>query len=245
MAAAKTGAAKTGAGTWRSRIKDWHDSSREPGLTALLIVETALIFLIIPLTGMGLLPQWFLQVMFAALIISILAVTWHSHAATIAVLVSVGLSAGGTLLWREDPTPLTDWLSAGGRLLAIVALSVVIARVVFGSGRVTFHRVQGAVLLYLNFELFFFTLYRLTSLLSPNAFAGLPPLGGEFGSGAALLYFSFSTLTTVGYGDIVPVHPLARNLANLEAVIGQLYPATLLARLVSLELEHRRQSRGS
>jgi hypothetical protein len=48
-----------------------------------------------------------------------------------------------------------------------------------------------------------------------------------------------ATLTTVGYGDIVPVHPLARSLSNLEAVIGQLYPATLLARLVTLELEDR------
>ncbi len=209
-----------------------------------MVLETALIFLIILLTGMGLLPQWVLQAVFAALIISILAVTWHSHTATIAVLASVAVSLISTLLWREDPTPLTDWLSAGGRLVAITALSIVIGRVVFGSGRVTIHRVQGAILLYLNFGLFFFTIYRLMSLLSADAFGGLPPLGKEFGSGAALLYFSFSTLTTVGYGDIVPLHPLARNLANLEAVIGQLYPATLLARLVGLELEHRRQSRS-
>ena len=79
----------------------------------------------------------------------------------------------------------------------------------------------------------------------PNSFSNLPPIGAEHGSGAALLYFSFSTLTTLGYGDIVPLHPLARNLANLEAVIGQLYPATLLARLVSLEIEHRRQARSN
>jgi Ion channel len=237
-------AARPVSGSWRTRIKHWHESSREPGLTALLVLETGLIFLIIPLTGMGLLPQWVGQAVFAALVISVLAVTWHSHTATIAVLVAVGLSAGGTSLWREHPTPLTDWLSAGGRLIAITALSIVIGRVVFGSGRVTFHRVQGAVLLYLNFGLFFFTLYRLLSLLTPDAFGGLPPIGQEFGSGAALLYFSFSTLTTVGYGDIVPLHPLARNLANLEAIIGQLYPATLLARLVSLEIEHRRQPKS-
>jgi hypothetical protein len=59
-----------------------------------------------------------------------------------------------------------------------------------------------------------------------------------------LLYFSFSTLTTAGFGDITPLNPLARNLANLESVIGQLFPATLLARLVSLELEHRRQAKS-
>ncbi len=54
-----------------------------------------------------------------------------------------------------------------------------------------------------------------------------------------LIYFSFVTLTSIGYGDIVPVHPFARALANVEAIIGQLYPATLLARLVTLELEGR------
>jgi voltage-gated potassium channel Kch len=109
---------------------------------------------------------------------------------------------------------------------------------------VTWHRVQGAIVLYMNFALFFFTLYRFLDTLVPDAFHGLPQSGAEHGSGAALLYFSFSTLTTVGYGDITPVYPLARNLANLEAVIGQLFPATLLARLVSLEIEHRRQSKS-
>jgi hypothetical protein len=56
-----------------------------------------------------------------------------------------------------------------------------------------------------------------------------------------ILYFSFTTLTTTGFGDITPMHPFARSLTNLEAVIGQLYPATILARLVTLELEHRRR----
>jgi hypothetical protein len=56
----------------------------------------------------------------------------------------------------------------------------------------------------------------------------------------AITYFSLSALTTAGFGDIVPMHPFARSLANLEAIIGQLYPATLLARIVTLELAHRR-----
>ncbi|HXB77134.1 MAG TPA: potassium channel family protein [Bradyrhizobium sp.] len=59
---------------------------------------------------------------------------------------------------------------------------------------------------------------------------------------ANLIYFSFVTLTSVGYGDIIPLHPVARSLANIESIIGQLYPATLLARLVTLELEHRHRS---
>ena len=58
--------------------------------------------------------------------------------------------------------------------------------------------------------------------------------------GDALLTSRFVTLTLTGYGDIIPVHPVARSLCNVETIIGQLYPATLLARLVTLELAHRR-----
>jgi hypothetical protein len=52
-----------------------------------------------------------------------------------------------------------------------------------------------------------------------------------------LIYFSFVTLTTVGYGDVTPVHPLARSLALMEGLTGQLYPAILLARLVTLHAQ--------
>jgi voltage-gated potassium channel Kch len=54
-----------------------------------------------------------------------------------------------------------------------------------------------------------------------------------------MLYFSLTTLTTTGYGDIVPVDPFARSLANLESLIGQFYLAITVARLVTLEMEHR------
>jgi hypothetical protein len=53
---------------------------------------------------------------------------------------------------------------------------------------------------------------------------------------SSLFYLSFVTLTSTGYGDIIPVHPLARSLCNIESIVGQLYPAMILARLVTLEL---------
>ena len=55
-----------------------------------------------------------------------------------------------------------------------------------------------------------------------------------------MLYFSITTLTTTGYGDIVAVDPFARSLANLESVLGLFYLGITVARLVILELEHRR-----
>ena len=54
-----------------------------------------------------------------------------------------------------------------------------------------------------------------------------------------LVYFSFVTLTTTGYGDFTPVNPVARALSNLESLVGQLYPVVLIARLVAMELQFR------
>ena len=106
---------------------------------------------------------------------------------------------------------------------------------VFRRGRVTYHRIIGAILLYLLIAVGFATLFTFVGLLLPDAFKGM-----TFDDNPALansvFYLSFVTLTSTGYGDIVPLNPIARSLCNLESVIGQLYPATLLARLVTLEL---------
>jgi hypothetical protein len=118
-----------------------------------------------------------------------------------------------------------------------ITLGWVVARATFAPGRVTYHRVMGAVLLYLTIAVAFAALFSFVGTLVPKAFFGMsvedsPALASQ------IIYFSFATLTTTGYGDIHPVHPLARSLCNLEAVFGQLYPATLLARLVTLETAH-------
>ena len=61
-------------------------------------------------------------------------------------------------------------------------------------------------------------------------------------AGSALLHFSFTTLTTVGYGSISPMSDMARMLSDIEALIAQLYLAVVVARLVSLQIEHSRKS---
>ena len=76
----------------------------------------------------------------------------------------------------------------------------------------------------------FVALFTFVGLLIPKAFSGMlfedsPALASN------VIYFSFVTLTSTGYRDIFPVHPVARSLCNFETILGQLYPATLLARL--------------
>jgi hypothetical protein len=127
------------------------------------------------------------------------------------------------------------------------AVTVLVARHVFGPGRVTAHRVRGAILVYLNVAALFAILYGAIAMRFPGAIA--LTTGGSLttepgGQTAALTYFSLTTITTTGFGDLAPVAPLARSLANLESVIGQLFPATLLARIVALHIAHQGDGRA-
>jgi len=89
--------------------------------------------------------------------------------------------------------------------------------------------------LYLLIAVAFAALFLLVGLTDHGAIKGIT-FEDDQSVAAALFYMSFVTLTSTGYGDIIPIHPFARSLCNIESVIGQLYPATLLARLVTLEL---------
>jgi Ion channel len=81
----------------------------------------------------------------------------------------------------------------------------------------------------------FATLFAIVGLSIPDSVKGIA-FEDDAALASSLFYLSFVTLTSTGYGDIVAVHPLARSLCNIESIIGQLYPATILARLVTLEL---------
>jgi len=129
-------------------------------------------------------------------------------------------------------------LLAVGWLVLSITLGVVVARAVFASGEISYHRIVGAILLYILIALAFVALYLMVGLIWPDAlknvvFEDTPELTSQ------LIYYSCSTLTTLGYGDIVPLNPFARSLANLEAFFGQLYPAILIGRLVTLQMQER------
>jgi len=137
------------------------------------------------------------------------------------------------------------WLIVGDTLFtlaSLVALILIVFRQVSEEGPVSGHRVRGAIALYLLIAVLFAFLYGLTEELVPGAFAMSASPGGAT-RGETFYYFSIVTLTTVGFGDITAVHPFVRSLVMLEALTGQLYPAILLARLVTLQLETRRGSR--
>jgi hypothetical protein len=129
-------------------------------------------------------------------------------------------------------TPRTTEINDSIVLFSLGVLCIAIGIRVFGAGRVTLDRVLGAVALYTLIGVVWAEAYQLVSVHSRGSFTGLQ-LPDPFDR-STWIYFSFVTLTTVGYGDIAPVAHVAKSLAIFEALIGQLYPAIVLARLVSL-----------
>jgi ion channel len=201
-------------------------------LTALTILLPLLLFVVAPLQANGVISGTLFGIMFGLMLIPAIVMLSDDRMAVGAILIALILVFVAAV---RQGTLLDRYLDAVAWLITGLTLSVVVARAVFARGRVTFHRVIGGVLLYLTIVV---ALFGFLVLLVPNPLSNLGTLQGNLGIGN-LIYFSFVTLTTIGYGDVVPLHPYARGLANVEAIIGQLYPATLLARLVTLELSVR------
>jgi MFS family permease len=214
----------------------------DPLLTALTIMLAVLMFVVGPAQAAGLVAAHNFGILFGLLLIAAVFIVSGSGVALAAILVALALIAVTTVLRLRHHSVIDIYLDAAAWLIAGLTLTIVVARAVFAPGKVTLHRIIGAILLYLSIGLIFVALFCFAALLTPKAFIGLDPREDDLLVAGNLIYFSFVTLTSVGYGDIVPLHPFARGLANVEAIIGQLYPATLLARLVTLEIEGRRRS---
>lgn len=121
-------------------------------------------------------------------------------------------------------------------LLAFAALLAGAAalREALRRGSVTRERLYAASSVYLLAGLAFALTYHWLERVQPGSLRGSGGAGGPFDLDDAV-YFSFVTLATLGYGDVVPVTPVARSLAIVEAVGAQLFVAVLIARLVSLQ----------
>jgi hypothetical protein len=210
----------------------------DPLLTALTVLLVVMLFVFAPLQASGILVFQAFEFLFAIILIAGVFVMSGSRIAFVAMIVALTMAAVGAVLRLKSPSILDINLFAGAWLIMGIVMVWVVAPAVFGPGRVTQHHIMGAILLYLTVAVIFVALFTFVGSAVPNAFSGLavqdsPALASN------LIYFSLATLTTTGYGEIFPVHPIARSLCNLESIFGQLYPATLLARLVTLEIAGR------
>jgi len=122
-------------------------------------------------------------------------------------------------------------------LWLIYAVSITIGHL-FQRRDVTADTILGSVVTYLLAAIAFTFAFEIVELLQPGSFSGIPDQARNHRAelGSLMLYFSFVCITTMGYGDIVPVSDIARPLAVLEGVFGQLYLAVMIARLVGLHI---------
>jgi len=220
------------------RLRDERTDWLLSALTGVLIV---LIFVFAPLQALGI--SAFHLFAIGLLIVIIGGMMIISKSPTCLALMSIALAANVVVFFLRlyYPVPFHLHILASSWLIIAGTLGTVVTRAVFRAGRVTYHRIIGAILLYLLIAVAFATLFLFVGLSDRDAIKGIT-FDDDQSLASALFYLSFVTLTSTGYGDIIPVHPLARSLCNIESIIGQLYPATLLARLVTLEMREPDQS---
>ena len=226
----------------RRSVQTWHDRSRDPALTVLLALEICTIFLAVPLAAKGLPTAKVVADTLVLAMIAIVVMLSLRWSAIILILLGLAAIIASFVINPEASPTSVIMLRRGGDILTFASLTWVVGHAVYAPGRITLRRLQGAIVMYLNFANIFAAAYGLIWELSPGAFANLVVQGGGPEETGSMLYFSFTTLTTTGYGDIVAVDPFARSLANFESVLGQFFIAITVARLVTMELADRHRS---
>lgn len=158
----------------------------------------------------------------------------------LAIAMVVGLMSYG-LSWiteYHDRAMLNATMLLGYVVVFAILLSA-LSESVFHSGPVDTNRIIGASCVYLVLGMLWALIYAVLETLQPGSFRFTNELASDAilqDKVSNLTYFSNVTLTTVGYGDIVPVCPPARMLAALEALVGQLYVAIIIGRMVGLHI---------
>jgi voltage-gated potassium channel Kch len=156
-----------------------------------------------------------------------------------ALRVGLGLFVFSLISWGLSTLTAAKAFLPGAQISAVILLglgTLACFRVAFSSGPVDRERMAAALSLYLLLGLIFALVFAVIAELLPGSFhfAAIRSADSAAKPLADMVYFSFVTLATLGYGDIVPLSSSAKGLAILEAIIGQMYLVVVVARLVSL-----------
>ena len=125
--------------------------------------------------------------------------------------------------------------------IALAAFAVAaLLRTILNSNRIGFNEVNASLCVYLILGVFWAFVFSLIELIAPQSFQSsvhqIGPMAQHADQSATMLYFAFVTLTTLGYGDIAPITPIAKTAALTAAITGQLFLVTLVARMVGLHI---------
>ena len=162
----------------------------------------------------------------------VLAVGARRYIFFLAALLSL-IGLGAKWIHHFRPELVAPGIYLGIAVLLLVVVAIQLFRFILREPRVNAEVLSAGIAIYLVLGLIWGLAYLFAASVVPNAFV----LGGDASKaldGFHALYFSFVTLTTIGYGDVVPAVPVVRMLAVLEGVTGVLYLSILIARLVTL-----------
>ncbi len=185
-----------------------------------------------------------ITILFVAILVSAVFAVSGSRLTTVLAVV---LAAPGILLQAVDLLDVHQSIEITKLLFGVLFLGftvVVVLHHIFTIDRVTVDTIAAALCVYLLLGVLWALVYSALDMLSPGS---LVILSGDvedesirFGGTRSVLalYYSFVTMTTLGYGDIVPRSSPARMFAATQAIIGQMYLAVLVARLVALHISH-------
>jgi hypothetical protein len=222
------------------KVGDWRQAYSKRRFGVLLVLLVVLLAGPPVLLGFGLSAAWFDGLMALLMLAVILSLCFERPQRLFALLLGIPtvlLSLGGPVLPSQASAPV---LLAGHlcEVLFLFGAAALIVKSLFSAPTLAFDSILGAVCGYLFLGLGWAVLYALIEGFRPGSFEISPRLvtGDESAHPLphVLTYYSFVTLTTVGYGDINPVSSATRTLAWMEAITGQFYLAVIVAGLVSL-----------
>lgn len=205
-------------------------------LSALTLLLLVFVFVLAPLVELGLLNRHVTEIVFVAILLSGIAARRRQSLLERLFVGAASLAIGLRALNLVLPDASIRVVDSLVLIVAFGLLAAVTLARTLRPGEITMHRLQGAIAAYALVGLMFAQAYRLVASGTSGAFLMVGAPAEYDAIVPKLVYFSFVTLTTLGYGDITPVHPYARSLVTLESLFGVLYPAILVARLVSLDV---------
>jgi len=203
---------------------------------AFLVLTT----IILPVVALSQAGQVALSLAFALMLIFGAIATIHHRAAICLVVGMTAATLTADLMAEFDPSPGLGALDTALRAASLSILFCMTLKRTLRPGRINGFRVLGGIAGYLLIGLIWTFAYQFLMQRTPSAIYFEPGAAQNLpGQPSHLIYFSFTTLTTVGFGDIHPVTPVARSLTVAEALAGQLYIAILIASLVGMALQAR------
>jgi len=212
-------------------------------LTLAVVILTVFLFALYPMIEVGVVPAWTLDVAFTFFLVAGAIFVFEPRPIVRVFVTLVAATLIARLLEFVVPSRGLTTLQSLLVVASSLSLSVLLIARVLRDGRINVHRIVGACGTFLLLGLVFAQLSRILALYIPGAYAMFGQPAGYDQLRHNFVYYSFVTLTTTGFGDITPIHPYARSLAAFEALIGTLYLAVLIARLVALEMEWREEQR--